>query len=281
MVDQIENLNHQANEINVELNLLKNEFDKYYRQKIKTNEKFITNVKKLKISKKNRDNLNFKVKFLNWLRSKSQKTFIDKLNQLKELRKKNINLNFNSKREKKIQNQIDKIEWKIQTEITSIDEEKKLVNQVKKLETELNSLEIRKKNLEKINYLQVELNQINDYVEIFHGNILNIAEKSQFYHEKIVKLNETLKSLKDSRKKFSLKCKEYSEKIKILKSKYNEIIENIHEIKNIDNLKKEKEKVKKNEHFKEKFEEKALSKLKKGKKLTFEEFKVLSEKKKI
>ena len=113
MVDQIQKLNQQANEINIELNYLKNEFDKYYHQKVKLNEEFFVTVKKLKISKKNRDNLNFKVQFLKSLRSKSQNTFIKKLNQLKELRKKNSNVPFDSEYENRIKKKFDKEATKI------------------------------------------------------------------------------------------------------------------------------------------------------------------------
>ena len=96
MVDQMEKLNQQVNEINIELNFLKNEFDKYCHQKVKLNEEFFETVKKLKISKKNRDNLNFKVQFLKSLRSKSQNTFINKLNHSPEASSASSSINVGS-----------------------------------------------------------------------------------------------------------------------------------------------------------------------------------------
>ena len=230
--------------------------------------------------KKKRNELNEKVKNLKELRNDSRSLRKEKINEIVKLKQKLkvIIKNKPKKSMKKIKEEIESLEWKLQTTPLTAEEEKPLIEKLKKLNIELKIHEQIKELKENLVELQAEVKALEAKAQKYHEEMTIIAEKSQEFHERITGLVNKIKELKkeaDNAHKeflrFKVEIKDKSGKqakifdeIKALKAK-------LHEIEREETVKLEKEALKS-------VEERAKEKLKRGEKLTWEEFKVLAEK---
>jgi uncharacterized coiled-coil DUF342 family protein len=146
--------------------------------------------------KTERDSLNEKVKLLkeqrDLIRAKAT-PIIEKINgldlQIAELKK---NVPRISQRE--LQEELDAIEWKISTTSLDLQEEKRLVGEVKELELQLKGYRKIDKRNEKIKALLDQCKAIDDQADVFHKELTEIAKKSQELHATMMeKLNAVKK----------------------------------------------------------------------------------------
>jgi uncharacterized coiled-coil DUF342 family protein len=170
-VEKRDQLNQQTKKINLEINEIKNQRDEIN--------------KKVQALKQQRDTLRVKIK-----------PIIDEIQAInekkEELRKKSPNI-----RRKDIQKEIDKIDWKIQTETLDLQEEKRLVGEVKLLETQLHGYKkIEKENKKIAGHLQ-EKKVLDVQAESFHKELSELAKRSQELHEKMLAKITEVKTVKE------------------------------------------------------------------------------------
>jgi len=169
-VEKRDQLNQQTKKLNLEINDIK-------RQRDEVN-------KKVQVLKQQRDTVRVKIK-----------PIVDEIQAIndkkEELKKKSPHI-----RKKDIQKEIDKIEWKIQTETLDLQEEKRLVGEVKLLETQLNGYKkIEKKNKKIADHLQ-EKKVLDVQAESFHKELSEVAKRSQDLHEKMIAKIAEVKAVK-------------------------------------------------------------------------------------
>jgi uncharacterized coiled-coil DUF342 family protein len=230
--------------------------------------------------KSERDRLNEKVKELKQQREKARTELHSKIEEIKKLsiEIKAIMKKKPSKSLKTLLDEIKNIEWKIQTSSLDLKEEKELVERVKQLEIQLN---IHKK-IDQLNQKILELRSETKALEInakrYHKELTQNAQKSQQIHAKMLEKIEESEKLKieaDSMHKLFLQTRE---RAKPIQEEFLEISNQLRML-NAEIQREEDEKKKKNESaLREKLENRAREKLKRGEKLTWEEFQLLAEK---
>ncbi len=229
--------------------------------------------------KKIRDELNDKVKILKQKRENTRLGIREKIEEIKYHRQK-----IDSFRDKlperrciDLQKEIEEIEWKIQTTTLELDEEKQLVEQVKIIGTQLSKYKKIDKQKVIIQKIQTELDNLDKIANTAHEELSKIAKKSQETH-KVMSL--TIKELNSVREKADQYHISYLGEKKEQKPLKDEIIELLIKKKNILKKIKEQDENKKRESeqkLKKKIKTEAQIKLKNGKKLSLEEFKLINE----
>jgi uncharacterized coiled-coil DUF342 family protein len=230
--------------------------------------------------KKAMDEINARVKELKQQRSQIKAEVAKKATELKSLQSE-IKVLMAKKPQRSfgvLQKEVEAIEWKIQTTPLTLQEEKQLVEKVKQLEAQLNVHrrieQLSRKKLE----LTTELKALEARAKDLHERMVSEAEKSQQIHKEMIKKLEEAKKLKteaDSLHKLFLQAKE---KLRPVKEEIDKILEEIKRLKEEMAAEAEEEKRKSEENLLESVVKNALEKLKRGEKLTWEEFKILTEK---
>jgi len=163
-------LNNQTKNLNLEINGIKKQRDEIN--------------KRVQELKQHRDTLRDKIKPI--------MDEIQAINEKKEeLKKKSPHI-----RKQDIQKEIDKIDWKIQTETLDLQEEKRLVGEVKLLETQLCGYKkIEKENKKIVVHLQ-EKKVLDVQAVSFHRELSELARRSQELHEKMIAKIAEVKAVK-------------------------------------------------------------------------------------
>jgi len=181
---------------------------------------------------------------------------------------------------RKLQQQIEKIEWKIQTTVLNVKKEREMINTISKLEMDLEEQKKYTNIDSKIIETQTKIETLKSNVLLHNKEIVESAEVAQEHHTNMINLYNDTKQIKERadliHKKF-LETKDlandYHQKYLELCNQMKTVVQKIHEEKNIQ--RKEKH-MQKEELLKEKTK-KAYEKLKEGEKLTFDEFSMLLE----
>ncbi|MDH5795660.1 MAG: hypothetical protein OEZ24_06075 [Candidatus Bathyarchaeota archaeon] len=230
-----------------------------------------------------RDELNAAVHQLKNLREEAGKECIAKIDQLKALRQKAKDaLSHRPNRSaQSLESEIEAIEWKIQTQSLSLDEERGLVEQAKALESQMKVYrEVADMN-DKIEELQNEATTLKDERASYGDKISEMARESQRFHEKMIERLESSRKLKAEADQMHEKYIERREQARALHLEYVKALEQIKALREKMREGEREERAKQEAHLRDKLEKEALDKLKRGEKLTFEEFKILAEQGKI
>ena len=252
---QIDTLREQINTENAETRT-------HVEKRDKLNEQFKKLRTEIRELRKERDDLNENVKVLKQQRDESHIT---------ELKKKTT-----LERRHKLQKEFDDIEWKIQTTSLDIQEEKRLIENVKRLEKQLNICKKIDQHSNEIAELRKNLEMLGKNAEKAHQELIGLAERSQEIHaEMIAKIGES-KKIKDEADSLHGTYIQVKEKIEPLREEVKRLIE--HRKKLQDAVREEEAKQKKSVEraLKEKLESEARNKLKRGEKLSWDEFKMLA-----
>lgn len=227
-----------------------------------------------------RDKLNEKVKELKQQRNKMKTEIHEKIGEIRKLSQeiKALTKKKPSRTPQTLQKEIESIEWTIQTTTLSLQEEKELVERVKQLEIQLNIHRKLGRLNQKMLELQAELKAIETKNRYYHEKLTETAQKSQGIHERMLEKIAEAKELKmeaDDLHRLFLQTKE---RTKPLQEKKMEILDRIKRLKEEIREEEEREKKRIEEVLREKLEKRAREKLKRGEKLTWEEFQILAEK---
>lgn len=277
---KIEEMNQKLSALKEQNDRLNFEMKGWIEKRDKLNQQFRDLRSEILKLKGERDKLNEKVKDLKQQRDDARGRSQEIVTEMRELSQKIIELNRGkpSRAYQTLQKDFENIEWKIQTTSLSLQEEKKLVEQVKQLETELKIYKKLDQLKQKTAELEAELKTLETKANVYHEKLTDIAQKSQEVHAKmltkIVESNK-IKNDADSSHAFYLQTKTKAKPIR------EEIMELSNQMKRIEKEireKNEREKKRTEQALREKLETHAKEKLKRGEKLTWAEFQLLAEK---
>jgi len=230
-----------------------------------------------------RDELNSEIQRLKISREEAREDYFIKIIELRELRKKIKEVMAKKPRRsaKSLEDEIKAIEWKIQTESPSLNEERTLVDVVKALEGQLEVYREIKRIVDKIDVLENEAKRLNDKTLACRERILELARQSQEFHEKMVGKLQRMGELRARANGIHKEYIDHREKARAVHSKCLEIMGQIKGIRDEVRRKEEGERAEQQACLIEKLSKEALAKLRRGERLTFDEFKILAEQKKI
>ncbi|MCD6325514.1 hypothetical protein J7L97_04415 [Candidatus Bathyarchaeota archaeon] len=233
--------------------------------------------------KQRRDSLNKEVKHLKALRKVELERRDEILEEIRELRKERNRIAAGKppRSQSYLENQIKRIEWKIQTEPLPLDAERKLIDQIKILEAQLEVYRRIGSINNKIAELRKEADKLKAEALNYRSRILEISAESQEFHAKMLKRIEEAKELKAKADEMHQRYAENKEKAKAINLEIKKTLGEIRSIRELLKSEEEKERRRRESDLQRQTEEKALEKLKRGEKLTFDEFKILLEKGKI
>lgn len=246
----------------------------------KLNEKFQTMRAEISELKAKRDELNQKVRVLKEERAEAKAKISEKVEQLKKLRQevKTLEKRTPKRSRQNLQKEFADTEWKIQTSSLNLQEEKELVERVRQAEVQLNIYrkleESDKKELE----LKIEVKALDVEGKTCHERLTQIAQNSQETHEKMLHKIEESKKIKAEADSYHQEFIRVLEKIKAIRQEIDAIAGQVRQIKAEKHEKEVKEKKLNEDSLRSKLRQQAAEKLKRGEKLTWEEFLLLSEK---
>jgi uncharacterized coiled-coil DUF342 family protein len=246
----------------------------------KLNEKFQTMRAEISELKAKRDELNQKVRVLKEERAEAKAKISEKVEQLKKLRQevKTLEKRTPKRSQQNLQKEFADTEWKIQTSSLNLQEEKELVERVRQAEVQLNIYrkleESDKKELE----LKIEVKALDVEGKTCHERLTQIAQNSQETHEKMLHKIEESKKIKAEADSYHQEFIRVLEKIKAIRQEIDAIAGQVRQIKAEKHEKEVKEKKLNEDSLRSKLRQQAAEKLKRGEKLTWEEFLLLSEK---
>ena len=269
--------------ISQELKALESEAESYKREllalKQKRDEKnaqVSDLIKKGKENKELRDKANEETKKYKALREENSsklRTIYESLNKIKEATK-NKDITSSSEIEKKIDN----IEWKLETEVLSLDKERQLVDIIKDLKKDLKESKNYEALSKEARFSRKDLDTLKKNSEEFHKKVLELSDESTKYHERMIYYFNSSEGIK---KEADTTHKNYLEKKKYVDELYDKIRELRAKIKGLEINSRKTEKQEKEKKIKEKKielskkSEDILEKFKNGEKLTLDELKIL------
>jgi len=283
MVDsknQIAALNEELIPIKEERNNLNEEAKKWANKRNSLNEKVRNTRKDASAIKERRDAINKQVHDLKNLRNQVNAKGKEKRIKMSELHEKIDELNENRPNGnlRQVARQIKEIDWEIQTNSLPVKEEHELINQVRQLEIQLLAQKRIKKVKDKIFELGTEQRSYGNEAKTVHEKLSELAEQSQKLHTQMVGALEKAREFQEGANEAH---KKHIEARQQAQQKHEKCVELIEKIKSIQQELKEttekKQAVRQGE-LKQELEERALTKLKSGEKLLWEEFQFLAEK---
>lgn len=178
-----------------------------------------------------------------------------------------------------IQKEIERLEWKIQTtQKLTIREEKILIDELRPLEKQLSIHNQILKVKDDIINLKTENEKIAFKVKLNHDRLMNCAEQSQIFHEKMLEYLSEIRVLKDVAEDAHQKYVLLKQQTQDFNLKRVKLINQIKDVKQKLRLIENEKQVKRQLELRREIETKASEKLRLGKKLTWEEFRILAEK---
>lgn len=231
--------------------------------------------------KEKRDKLNDQVKELKDLREHAKTELMTRNGQLSESKKKLETLleRIPRKNIREIKKKIKGFEWEIQTTHLTLKEEKSLIDRVKLLEAQLlvhNQLLKLKNNHVK---LKAEREALGLNAKLYHKQLSEFAEQSQSFHENMLEILNKIQAFQSEADSAHQKHVQMKQEVKDFNKKHIKLSHQITTLKQkLHQVEEEKQNKRKLEISKD-LEETALDKFRRGEKLTWEEFKILAEKK--
>jgi uncharacterized coiled-coil DUF342 family protein len=275
---KIEELNQKLLGLREQANKLKAEARELAEKRDKLNEQFRSLGLEIVQLKSERDKLNEIVKELKQKRDHARAKAREKRAELNGLNQeiKTLSIKKPSKSPQALKKELENIEWKIQTNPLNLQEEKKLVEKAGLLETQLNIYkkfeQLKQKGIE----LQAEIKALETESNLCHQKLEETARKSQEIHGKMLdKISESkkIKSEADALHKLLL---QFRERIKPIQEDIMNVLNEMTQLKREIRDEEEKKKRISEQALREKVEKEAREKLKRGEKLSWEEFQLLA-----
>jgi uncharacterized coiled-coil DUF342 family protein len=276
---EISMITQQLAALKEQINTARTETNVHIEKRDKLNEQFKKLRQEIHELKTERNNLNVEVKTLKQQRDEARsgiKTIIEEVKthkqEITELKKKTPKTSH-----RELQKQLEDIEWKIQTTPLAMQEEKRLIENVKQLETQLSVYRKIDKHIKKITELRKELEMLETTADTAHRELTETAKKSQETHTKMIAKISEAESIKNEADNLHAAYVQARERSKPLHEEFKRLAEKKKKLQ--DALRKEDEKQKKNAEkaLKEKLESQARDKLRRGEKISFDEFKLLAD----
>jgi len=278
-ITQIAAINQQLSSLEQQIDTAKIEERKLIEKRDKLNDEFRKIRQEINELRKERDSLNERVQDLKMLRDETHskihasveeaKGITEKIEELKKKVPKRSNSD--------LQEELDAIEWKIQTTSLDLEEEKKLIENVKQLEKQLSAYKKIEKQRKKIIKLRDNIDTLSQQGDVFHNQLQRIVLKSQELHSRMLARISESKRIKVEADSVHSAYVQTREKTEPANLRYRGLLE---QRKMLQILLKREEETKqkgKQQELKEKIVSEARDKLQKGEELSWDEFQLLSE----
>jgi uncharacterized coiled-coil DUF342 family protein len=233
--------------------------------------------------KEKRDELNKRVRELKNLREQARAERREKHNQILKLKEKLRRL-----AEKKsirsmhdVKSEIERLEWKIQTTSLPVREEKMLIDKVRILETQLSTHKQIRELEEDFLELRAEEKALETKAKLHHERLSELAKQSQGFHEKMTETLSEIQALRAEADDAHQKYAEIKQQAQALHQERVELLRQATSLKQELRQAEDEKQLKRQHELRKELVEKALEKLERGEKLSWDEFKVLAEQKKV
>lgn len=227
-----------------------------------------------------RDKLNEEVQQLKTLRENTRQQRNEKHAQIANVKEKIRSLEQKKppRRMHQLEKEIENLEWKIQTTAYTLKEEKQLTDQVSVLEAQL----LMHKQMQELENSLIELRAEEKAhqtkAQNHHERLSQLAEQSQKFHQQMTETSEKVRLLQKEADEAHQIYVENRQKARELNQKGKNLLEHVKTLRKKRHDFEEEKRRKRETELRKRLEETALEKLKRGEKLTWEEFKALSEK---
>jgi len=276
---KIEELNHQLAALKQERDKLNNEARVWAERRNAIHEQIKTLRGEARNLREKRDAINQKVKELKGLREQAKSQQKEKRAQITKAKERMhvVMGKKPSRRMADIQKEIDSLEWKIQTTSMPVKEEKVIVDQVRILESQ-RAVHRQLQELKNALFeLQTEEKAFATRAKLHHETLAELAEQGQRFHEQMIESMTKVQSLKSEADAAHQKYVEFRQKASEAHQKVLELLQQINSLKQEIQQKEEEQQAQKRQELREEALKKAHEKMKRGEKLTWEEFKLLGE----
>jgi len=182
------NINLQIDKIKKQIGEANNQIKKYVEKRNQLHEQVRKSRDEINQIKTERDTLNQKVKALKEQRNLIRDQTTPIMEQVSALDAKIAELRKTVPRmsQRELQEELDAIEWKISTTSLDIQEEKRLVGEVKALELQLKGYKKIDKQHQKIKALLDQRKVLDAQADVFHKELTELAKKSQDLHTSMI-----------------------------------------------------------------------------------------------
>ena len=277
--EKIKQLNDQLEPLREQRDKLNKEAHKWMEKRDETREQIKNLRDEIADLKQQRDEINQKVKDLKLVRDQLVADRQEKLVKVLEFKQKLASLKqIPSKAIRAIQSEIEGLEWRIQTSSLTLPQEKRLVEQIGGLEKQLASYKQAQQIYNELNALQQQLRNLRTEEKRFHNQISENAQQSRQIHETMAEKGANIPKLKAEAEEHHKKYIEFIRQAESFDEQCLVLVTQIRSLRGKVKSEEEKKKTERETIIMQELETKALEKLKSGKKLTWEEFKILAEK---
>jgi len=270
LVEELSNLKAEASKLRNALDELDREKESWFKKRDDCSKRIRESIQKIKENKSKRDYLTNEVKELKPKRNSINKGISAKLNEFDSLKKEKTALARSlgiKDSPSRIKNQMDKLEFKIETDTVSF----KKIKELKKVYNDAIVLDESSKKLrdssDEIRKMRKEANEI-------HRSIQEKAKQSQALHDEILKISAEIDKMKEDEEASFNKFSEYKKQFTDVNSNLKEKLRGINYIKGqldrVDSDRRERKKRHEESILKSK-EELVNEKIRKGQKLTTED----------
>ncbi len=278
--ERIDELHSRLSTLKEQKKALDIQAETYAERRDKLNKQFRTLQTQIADLRSRRDEANKQVRELKQKRNELKDEAHARMEELKKLGQERRTLNGRKPTQSRqaLQEEFDRLEWRIQTNTFTLQEEKQLIEQVKQVESRLKTY----KKLEDTEQRQLELRAgikvSQTKARQCHEKLEQVAQTSQDAHQRML---QTIEESKQTRAQADDAHRELNQTIEQARSKQREmsvVLKEIRQAKAEARAQDLDEKEQCEATLKEKLEERAREKLQRGEKLSWEEFQILAEK---
>jgi uncharacterized coiled-coil DUF342 family protein len=283
LLKKIDELEKESKPLRDERDLLNTEAKKSAQKRDELNTQIRTLYTRALEFKAKRDELNRKVKELKTKRDELRKQLEGKPKESSkpEMRSGRSAPYSSSQSEKTLKRRIADLEWTVQTTSLSVKAERRLIAQVKDLEGQLEALHQQENAKRQRTSVDSESEAISQKIREFHEQLSKLAKESQDYHEQMDESLQKAQQLHTEADECHMTYVNSRQKADAAHQKLLGIIAGIREAER--QINQYDETIRRDQLWRllearEETTKKANTKLKKGEKLSFDEFKLLVEK---
>lgn len=276
---KIEELEQQLSILRQERDKLNSEAKAWAEKRNAVHEQVKTLRGEAKQHKEKRDSINQKVKEQKSLREQARSLQREKCAQVSKAKEKLQSMmeKTPSRRVADIQKEIDRIDWTIQTTSIPVSEEKALVDKVRVLESQRAALKQWLELKNTLVELKTEEKALATQAKQHHETLTQLVEQGQECHKRMLELVSEAQSLRSEADAAHQKNMEFRQKANEIHQKFLQTLQQINSVKQEAQKKEEAKQTEKTEKLREEAVQKAQEKMKRGEKMTWEEFKLLTE----
>jgi len=227
-----------------------------------------------------RDELNNNVKELKQHRNEMTAGIHERLEKIRKLGEegKALAKRRPPRRHEVLQKEVENIDWTIQTTSLTLQEDKELVEKVKQLETQLSIYRKLEQLAKRIAQTRDEIKTMKSEGELLHRQLTENAQKSQETHRNMLEKIEETKTLKKEADSMHKEFLQVKERTRSLREEVKLVVNQIRQLKGEIREEVQRETKESQEALRETLERQAKEKLKRGERLSWEEFQLLAEK---